>query len=108
MNVSRAVAQPGSALAWGARGREFESLRPDHFLKKLSKTALSSRSEELFLWASLKARLWYLKLRGDRVSSFVCNAYSERTVGVAREKYRLSGEGKFNACVVEAAKDFEV
>ena len=27
----RAVAQPGSALAWGARGREFESLRPDHF-----------------------------------------------------------------------------
>ena len=27
----RAVAQPGSALAWGARGREFESHRPDHF-----------------------------------------------------------------------------
>ena len=25
----RAVAQPGSALAWGARGREFESRRPD-------------------------------------------------------------------------------
>jgi hypothetical protein len=23
------VAQPGSALAWGARGREFESRRPD-------------------------------------------------------------------------------
>ena len=27
----RDVAQPGSALAWGARGREFESRRPDHF-----------------------------------------------------------------------------
>jgi DNA-binding transcriptional MerR regulator len=27
---SRGVAQPGSALAWGARGREFESRRPDH------------------------------------------------------------------------------
>ena len=27
--VFRGVAQPGSALAWGARGREFESRRPD-------------------------------------------------------------------------------
>ena len=26
----RDVAQPGSALAWGARGRGFESRRPDH------------------------------------------------------------------------------
>ena len=26
---NRDVAQPGSALAWGARGRVFESLRPD-------------------------------------------------------------------------------
>ncbi len=25
----RDVAQPGSALAWGARGREFESRHPD-------------------------------------------------------------------------------
>ena len=29
-NVSRGVAQPGSASALGAEGREFESLRPDH------------------------------------------------------------------------------
>src|SRR6266852_6064821 len=28
----RDVAQPGSALAWGARGREFKSRRPDHLL----------------------------------------------------------------------------
>ena len=27
--LRRGVAQPGSALAWGARGREFESRRPD-------------------------------------------------------------------------------
>ena len=27
----RRVAQPGSALAWGARGREFESRHADHF-----------------------------------------------------------------------------
>jgi len=26
----RGVAQPGSVLAWGARGREFESHRSDH------------------------------------------------------------------------------
>ena len=26
----RDVAQPGSALAWGARGRQFKSGRPDH------------------------------------------------------------------------------
>ena len=28
----RAVAQPGSALAWGARGQEFKSPRPDQIL----------------------------------------------------------------------------
>jgi hypothetical protein len=27
--IVRDVAQPGSALAWGARGRKFESCRPD-------------------------------------------------------------------------------
>ena len=30
--VLRGVAQPGSASALGAEGREFESHRPDHFL----------------------------------------------------------------------------
>lgn len=28
-DLKRDVAQPGSALAWGARGRWFESSRPD-------------------------------------------------------------------------------
>ena len=32
---SRGVAQSGSALAWGARGRVFESLRPDHIIQAL-------------------------------------------------------------------------
>src|SRR5712691_5017716 len=31
----RSVAQPGSASAWGAEGREFESLRSDHFFRHL-------------------------------------------------------------------------
>lgn len=32
----RGVAQPGSAPAWGAGGRRFESSRPDHLLLTLS------------------------------------------------------------------------
>jgi DNA-binding transcriptional MerR regulator len=31
----RGVAQPGSALAWGARGREFESRHPDQLNQRL-------------------------------------------------------------------------
>ena len=31
--LSRGVAQPGSAYALGAEGREFESLNPDHQLQ---------------------------------------------------------------------------
>ncbi len=34
----RDVAQPGSVLAWGARGRKFESCRPDkRGIKKVKK-----------------------------------------------------------------------
>jgi hypothetical protein len=41
----RDVAQPGSALAWGARGREFKSRRPDqsHF-KGFTRRCLRARS----------------------------------------------------------------
>ena len=31
----RGVAQPGSVLAWGARGRVFESHRPDQQINEL-------------------------------------------------------------------------
>ena len=34
--LRRGVAQPGSALAWGARGREFESRRPDQRNQRVS------------------------------------------------------------------------
>lgn len=36
----RDVAQSGSVLAWGARGRWFESSRPDHFLVSSLKRGL--------------------------------------------------------------------
>src|SRR2546427_11526690 len=35
----RRVAQPGSALAWGARGREFESRHADQNAKLLTETS---------------------------------------------------------------------
>ena len=34
----RDVAQPGSALAWGARGRWFESSRPDRMTIKMDES----------------------------------------------------------------------
>ena len=33
-NIGRAVVQPGRTLAWGARGREFESRQPDHVVER--------------------------------------------------------------------------
>jgi hypothetical protein len=38
ISCCRDVAQPGRALAWGARGRQFKSARPDHFLTSGNKT----------------------------------------------------------------------
>jgi hypothetical protein len=35
-HLGRAVAQSGSALRWGCRGREFKSHRPDQFFTSLS------------------------------------------------------------------------
>ena len=40
--VGRDVAQPGSALAWGARGPEFKSRRPDQYLREPPKMAVST------------------------------------------------------------------
>ena len=41
---SRDVAQPGRALAWGARGRQFKSARPDHFFEVNSCNGSSNSS----------------------------------------------------------------
>ena len=35
IRVFRGVAQPGRVLAWGARGRRFESCHPDHKIRPL-------------------------------------------------------------------------
>ena len=43
MQMSRGVAQPGSAPALGAGGLEFKSPRPDHSLPRLLKSPASRR-----------------------------------------------------------------
>ena len=43
MSDLRGVAQPGSAPAWGAGGREFKSRRPDHLSKRKIKGLLLTR-----------------------------------------------------------------
>ena len=43
--LCRDVAQPGRALAWGARGREFKSPRPDHSLLSATPFASASTSQ---------------------------------------------------------------
>jgi hypothetical protein len=40
LGYGRGVAQPGSALAWGARGRKFESCRPDQYLRDAGGTSV--------------------------------------------------------------------
>src|ERR1700739_3405544 len=39
---SRSVAQPGSALAWGARGPEFKSRRSDQYLRAIRNPTVSA------------------------------------------------------------------
>ncbi len=58
----RGVAQPGSAPAWGAGGRKFESSRPDHFpshcLRRRganARDALSAALAESGYWSNLLA-----------------------------------------------------
>ena len=51
---SRGVAQPGSALAWGARGRRFESFRSDHLNK--SRTYVKTGSP-FFMSVGLRGKL---------------------------------------------------
>src|SRR3954471_8907963 len=34
-SLSRSVAQPGSALVWGTRGRRFKSCRSDHYSRRV-------------------------------------------------------------------------
>jgi hypothetical protein len=52
----RGVAQPGSALAWGARGQQFESARPDQFFDLCAETG-NSRSTRA-IGGAARSRAW--------------------------------------------------
>ena len=51
--MDRAVAQFGSALAWGARGRKFESCRPDH--APFSRSSHTERNKDTLSHSDLRA-----------------------------------------------------
>lgn len=53
----RGVAQTGSALAWGARGRRFKSGRPDHCHNNKNKDVIMLSWVLLFLVVALVAGL---------------------------------------------------
>ena len=58
VQTRRGVAQSGSALAWGARGRVFESLRPDHIIQRVARFYLATL---FYVWSFLPLqnhRLW--------------------------------------------------
>jgi hypothetical protein len=68
---NRDVAQPGSALAWGARGRKFESCHPDP-----SKQRASEISEALYFLTGL--HMVYINdflLSLYQNTLFLCNAF---------------------------------
>ncbi len=54
---SRSVAQPGSALIWGVRGRRFESCRSDQFLKPYFKSPKIDGSMPRYFLVALTASI---------------------------------------------------
>ena len=52
----RAVAQTGSAFAWGAKGQEFKSPRPDHF--KPEKPAYFLGNKRVFAFSAVSVQIW--------------------------------------------------
>ena len=53
--IGRDVAQPGSALAWGARGRRFKSSRPD----QLDQRVTTSRWVTISPWGTPRRTPWH-------------------------------------------------
>jgi hypothetical protein len=60
----RDVAQPGSALAWGARGREFKSRRPDQIFPFSERTKLGSGADPVHLWRRISRIIVVITTKG--------------------------------------------
>jgi hypothetical protein len=54
------VAQPGSALAWGARGRRFKSYRPDQLKKPPQKKEINLSRGGFFMSQIRTVQSWTL------------------------------------------------
>ena len=85
----RGVAQPGSALAWGARGREFESRRPDQNSRK--KETFANQLRLFFYW------LFFLLLNARRRAGDAVQSILDRP----RPPYVGAGAGAETAGLVQ-------
>ena len=78
-NVNRSVAQPGSALAWGARSRRFKSCHSDHtFMKrKLSECSEAWYRTTFGTWGS-PVQIWALRpiFKKDNMAFFPSSSFS--------------------------------
>ena len=101
----RAVAQTGSALAWGARGREFKSHRPDHLetMTVIVYVLRGVRTGRRYVGiTNCLARRLEEHSRGSALSSKILGEFelllSEEYLGYAqarvRERYLKSGQGR--------------
>jgi uncharacterized protein YbaR (Trm112 family) len=70
----RGVAQPGSALAWGARGRRFKSCRPD----QLRRIAVDTELLNILACPVCKGKLVYKKAQKELICQFDKLAYPIR------------------------------
>ncbi len=73
----RDVAQPGRALAWGARGRQFKSAHPDQFCSLFSYTYKHNNLAVWNLWLCTSSRSQMPNFRSARLLP---------TISVARKK----------------------
>lgn len=84
----RGVAQPGSALAWGARGREFESRRPDQKDQTepvMQITGSVSFCGAVFFWAP-----FFIPVRFPFVARFpdMTACHGQRFLSAIRRRHR--------------------
>ena len=67
---SRGVAQTGSALEWGSRGRRFKSFRPDQLNQKMTSQSMlrnrEDRSEKLIRLSGLECKTHILQKLNPR------------------------------------------
>ena len=80
MQRNRSVAQPGRALALGARRRRFESCRSDHFFLRFSVISLTKRWEIFALFLPVRTSLMDATKPGYVISKSSCVRHGAKAV----------------------------